>query len=585
MTGAAGEADGPLGTVMWPSNEAPPQDTLRSRALAAIKTVQWVPAAGENRITGMIENRPDWVVSRQRAWGVPIAVFVKQGTNEILKDERVNAAIAAAFEREGADAWFEPDAAARFLGAAGLDAADYEKVDDILDVWFDSGSTHAFTLEVRDDLKARRRIDGGPDTVMYLEGSDQHRGWFHSSLLESCGTRGRAPFDVVLTHGFVLDERGEKMSKSKGNVTAPQDVIKDSGADILRLWVAASDYSDDLRIGPEILKTFVETYRKLRNTIRWMLGSLHHFRDEDRVAPERHAGAGALHPAPPRRARRRHPRGLRGLRLQAGRGASQRLHDERPLGLLLRHPQGRALLRSDLEPAPQERADGHRPDLPLRRRLDRADPRLHGRGGVAVALPRRGRLGPPRDLSRGAAGLAGRGFRRALGEGAPGAPRRHRRARDRARAEAHRLEPRGGADGLHRRRRARRRPRRGRLRRDLHHFEHRRPARRGPGGRLPARRGEGRRRRAGARRGPQMRPLVEDLAPRRQRSRLSGRDAARRRGAARMGRGAGGDESPPASAPSSRSPRSPSTRPRSCISCSATTCRCASPWSSRPSSS
>ena len=286
MTGAAGEADGPLGTVMWPSNEAPPQDTLRSRALAAIKTVQWVPAAGENRITGMIENRPDWVVSRQRAWGVPIAVFVKRGTNDLLKDERVNAAVAAAFEREGADAWFEPDAAARFLGAAGLDAADYEKVDDILDVWFDSGSTHAFTLEVREDLKARRRIDGGPDTVMYLEGSDQHRGWFHSSLLESCGTRGRAPYDVVLTHGFVLDERGEKMSKSKGNVTAPQDVIKDSGADILRLWVAASDYADDLRIGPEILKTFVETYRKLRNTIRWMLGSLHHLRDEDRVAPE-----------------------------------------------------------------------------------------------------------------------------------------------------------------------------------------------------------------------------------------------------------------------------------------------------------
>jgi isoleucyl-tRNA synthetase len=278
---------GALGTVMWPSNEPAAQDTLRNRALAAIKTVQWVPAAGENRITGMIENRPDWVVSRQRAWGVPIAVFVKKGTNDILKDERVNAAIAEAFEREGADAWFAAGAAERFLAAVGLDPADYEKVDDILDVWFDSGSTHAFTLEVRDDLKARRRIDGGPDTVMYLEGSDQHRGWFHSSLLESCGTRGRAPYDVVLTHGFVLDERGEKMSKSKGNVTAPQDVIKDSGADILRLWVAASDYSDDLRIGREILKTFVETYRKLRNTIRWMLGSLHHFREEDHIAPER----------------------------------------------------------------------------------------------------------------------------------------------------------------------------------------------------------------------------------------------------------------------------------------------------------
>ncbi len=154
----------------------------------------------------------------------------------------------------------------------------------MLDVWFDSGSTHAFTLEKRADLRARRRGDGGNDRVMYLEGSDQHRGWFHSSLLESCGTRGRAPYDIVLTHGFCLDEKGEKMSKSKGNVTAPQDIIKDSGADILRLWVAAADYSDDLRIGKEILKTFVETYRKLRNTMRWMLGTLAHFSEDIRVA-------------------------------------------------------------------------------------------------------------------------------------------------------------------------------------------------------------------------------------------------------------------------------------------------------------
>jgi isoleucyl-tRNA synthetase len=216
---------------------------------------------------------------------VPIAVFVQKGTSQILKDERVNRAIAEAFEREGADAWFKDDGS-RFLAPFGYDAADYEKIDDILDVWFDSGSTHAFTLEKRPDLATHRKIDGGRDSIMYLEGSDQHRGWFHSSLLESCGTRGRAPYDIVLTHGFVLDERGQKMSKSLGNVVAPQDVIKDSGADILRLWVAASDYSDDLRIGPEILKTFVETYRKLRNTIRWMLGSLHHFHAADRVAPE-----------------------------------------------------------------------------------------------------------------------------------------------------------------------------------------------------------------------------------------------------------------------------------------------------------
>jgi isoleucyl-tRNA synthetase len=262
-----------------------PSTTLRQRALAAIRVTRWVPPQGENRITGMIESRPDWVISRQRAWGVPIAVFVREkgdGGVEVLDDSRVNARILAAFEREGADAWYAPDAAGRFL-KPDHDPAEWQKIDDILDVWFDSGSTHAFTLEQRADLKLHRVRDGGKDTVMYLEGSDQHRGWFQSSLLESCGTRGRAPFDAVLTHGFVLDQDGRKMSKSLGNVTAPQDVIKQSGADILRLWVCASDYADDLRIGPEILKTAVETYRKLRNTIRWMLGSLAHFHSEERV--------------------------------------------------------------------------------------------------------------------------------------------------------------------------------------------------------------------------------------------------------------------------------------------------------------
>jgi isoleucyl-tRNA synthetase len=267
--------------------EAMPDDTLRRRALAAIRRTRWVPPQGENRITGMIESRPDWVISRQRAWGVPITVFVRDkadGGVDILCDPRVNARIAQAFEREGADAWYANGAAARFL-RPDHDPAEWRKIDDILDVWFDSGSTHAFTLEKRADLKPWRKQDGGPDTVMYLEGSDQHRGWFQSSLLESCGTRAQAPFDVVLTHGFVLDQDGHKMSKSLGNVTAPQDVIKQSGADILRMWVCASDYADDLRIGPEILKTTIETYRKLRNTLRWMLGSLAHLHAEDRIAP------------------------------------------------------------------------------------------------------------------------------------------------------------------------------------------------------------------------------------------------------------------------------------------------------------
>jgi len=269
--------------------KAKPGDTLRARALQAISVTQWVPPSGQNRITGMIEARPDWVISRQRAWGVPIAVFVREkgdGSAEILQDEAVNTRIADAFEKEGADAWYMEGARERFLGSRANE--DWNKVDDILDVWFDSGSTHAFVLEDPVHFPGlagiRRKVDGGSDTVMYLEGSDQHRGWFHSSLLESCGTRGRAPYDVVLTHGFTQDEHGRKMSKSLGNTVEPQAVIKQSGADILRLWVAACDYTDDQRIGPEILKNTVETYRKLRNTIRWMLGTLHHFKPADRVA-------------------------------------------------------------------------------------------------------------------------------------------------------------------------------------------------------------------------------------------------------------------------------------------------------------
>ena len=276
------------GSLRWIKTSQRLGDTLRRRALAAIKETRWVPPQGENRITGMIESRPDWVISRQRAWGVPIAVFVREkgdGSAEILQDEQVNARIADAFEREGADAWYAQGARERFLGSRANE--DWQKVDDILDVWFDSGSTHAFVLEDAKHFPAlagiRRKADGGDEAIMYLEGSDQHRGWFQSSLLESCGTRGRAPFDIVVTHGFTLDENGRKMSKSLGNTIAPQDVIKQSGADILRLWTCATDYWDDQRIGPEILKTSVETYRKLRNTLRWMLGNLAHFRAADHI--------------------------------------------------------------------------------------------------------------------------------------------------------------------------------------------------------------------------------------------------------------------------------------------------------------
>jgi isoleucyl-tRNA synthetase len=250
-------------------------DTLRARALRAIDATRFVPATGQNRLKGMIEIRPDWVISRQRAWGVPIAVFANKKTGEPLRDPAVNERIVAAFAQEGADAWFasKPE---RFLGKAH-NPADYDQVTDILDVWFESGSTHSFVLE-----------DGAWNLAwpasLYLEGSDQHRGWFHSSLLESCGTRGRAPFESVLTHGFVLAEDGQKMSKSLGNVVSPQDVVGREGADILRLWVVGSDYEDDLRIGPEILKQQTDVYRRLRNTLRYLLGGLKDFSAGERVA-------------------------------------------------------------------------------------------------------------------------------------------------------------------------------------------------------------------------------------------------------------------------------------------------------------
>jgi len=253
--------------------------TLRQTALAAIDETRFVPAAGQNRLRDMIEKRPDWVLSRQRAWGVPICVFRNPKTNQVIpgpdfdKSDELSNHIEQAFVEEGADAWFADGAKERFLEGIVDNPSDWEQVTDILDVWFDSGSTHAFCLEERDDLKW--------PADLYLEGSDQHRGWFHSSLLESSGTRGRAPYDAVLTHGFVMAEDGRKMSKSLGNIVTPQEVIKQSGADILRLWVSSADYAEDLRIGPEILKTSIDAYRKMRNTLRWMLGTLSHFDGEE----------------------------------------------------------------------------------------------------------------------------------------------------------------------------------------------------------------------------------------------------------------------------------------------------------------
>jgi len=258
--------------------------TIRERALTSIdELVTWTPRTGRNRLYSMIEARPDWVLSRQRAWGVPLTCFTKVGVmpadpDYLLRDEKVNARILDAFEAEGADAWYKPGAKERFLGD-DYDPSEWDKVDDILDVWFDSGSTHAFVL--------RDREDGSEDGLadLYLEGTDQHRGWFHSSMLQACGTIGRAPYRGVLTHGFTLDEKGNKMSKSLGNTVAPEDVTKQYGADILRLWVAQSDYTADLRIGPEILKGVADGYRRLRNTMRFMLGALAHFSESDRVDP------------------------------------------------------------------------------------------------------------------------------------------------------------------------------------------------------------------------------------------------------------------------------------------------------------
>ncbi|WP_426257560.1 isoleucine--tRNA ligase [Sphingomonas sp. DC1600-2] len=250
-------------------------ETLRSTALAAIEATTWYPPKGQNRITAMVAGRPDWVISRQRAWGVPITLFVNRTTGQYLVDPEVNRRIVAAVREQGVDAWSE-EAAQDLLGA-DYTLADYERVTDILDVWFDSGCTHAFVLE------SGRWPDLQWPADLYLEGSDQHRGWFQSSLMEACGTRGRAPYDAVLTHGFTMDAKGMKMSKSLGNTINPLDLMKESGADILRLWALSVDFTEDHRIGKEILNGVSDQYRKLRNTFRYLLGALEGFDEAERL--------------------------------------------------------------------------------------------------------------------------------------------------------------------------------------------------------------------------------------------------------------------------------------------------------------
>jgi isoleucyl-tRNA synthetase len=265
-------------TPQWfvPMDKALPDGSLREKAMQAIAGTRFVPEKGRNRLSSMVEGRPDWVLSRQRAWGVPITLFVDRKTGQYLNDASVNARIIAAVKEQGVDAWSD-ERAQEYLGS-DYAAADYERVADILDVWFDSGCTHVFTLE------SGRWPDLSWPADLYLEGSDQHRGWFQSSLLQSCGTRGRAPYDAVLTHGFTMDAKGMKMSKSLGNTINPLDLMRDSGADILRLWALTVDFTEDHRIGKEILQGVSDQYRKLRNTFRYLLGALDGFSDAEKVA-------------------------------------------------------------------------------------------------------------------------------------------------------------------------------------------------------------------------------------------------------------------------------------------------------------
>ena len=383
----------------------------------AIADTRFVPEKGRNRLGSMVEGRPDWVISRQRAWGVPIALFVERKTGELLVDPEVNAAHRRGGRASRASTPGTPRMPPHFLGNRNPD--DYEMVTDILDVWFDSGCTHVFTLESGHWPEQRWPAD------LYLEGSDQHRGWFQSSLLESCGTRGRAPYDAVLTHGFTMDAKGMKMSKSLGNTVNPLDLMKDYGADILRLWALSVDFTEDHRIGKEILAGVADQYRKLRNTFRYLLGALDGFSEEERVddvAAMPELERYMLHLTAELDAKLR--AGGRRLRLQHLRPRADRLLQRGSVGLLFRYPQGRPLLRVNAATGPDRAAprlpDGARHPVPRAGALARAGAGVHQpRKCGARAIPTRdrcicsnGREVPAVDADDAQVGRAARASRR-----------------------------------------------------------------------------------------------------------------------------------------------------------------------------
>ena len=364
--------------------------TLRQTAINAIAETRWVPEKGRNRIGSMVEGRPDWVLSRQRAWGVPITLFVDRKSGAYLCDPAVNSRIVSAIREQGVDAW--SDARAQEYLGSEYQAEDYERVADILDVWFDSGSTHAFVLESGKwpDLMRPEGYEG-PLADLYLEGSDQHRGWFQSSLLESCATRGRAPYKAVLTHGFTMDASGKKMSKSLGNTVDPIKVMEQYGADIIRLWALSVDYTEDHRIGDEILKGVADQYRKIRNTFRYLLGALEGF--------ERGGDSGPWLKCPswnamfwrcwPRLDGRAAAGGAR-LRFQHLHARDRRFLQRGSVGVLLRYPQGQPLLRRAFGSQAPRLSHRARHAVPCPGALRRAGAGVHGGGSVGHSVSRCG---------------------------------------------------------------------------------------------------------------------------------------------------------------------------------------------------